>query len=176
MKKLLAVFALVLGFANTSNAGLMIEPYLGYEFGKTKDAIDGSLSGSQMGLRLAYSAPVLFWAGLDGTFGSSATLKPDSGSNETAKRTTVYGVVGLNFPILLRAWYGYSFMDEVNFEVRGKAKGSGSKLGVGFTGLPFVSLNFEYLNEKFTSMNGVDISPALKNDSYIFSVSLPINL
>lgn len=172
MKKFLAVFAVVLGFANASQAGFMIEPYLGYEMGKTKDSA-GTFNGSQMGLRLAYAAPIFFWAGLDATTGVSGTFKPDSGANDDGKRTSVSGVVGVDFPILLRAWLGYSFVNEIKFDTTGKYKGSGTKVGVGFTGLPFISLNFEYLNEKFNDVDGTTISPEFKNDSYIISVSLP---
>lgn len=176
MKKFLAVVALVLGFANASQAGIMIEPYLGYEMGKMKSTGDvGTFNGSQLGLRLAYSAPVFFWAGLDATTGVSGTLKPDVGANEDGKRTTVSGVVGVDFPILLRAWVGYSFLDEIKMETTGKYKGSGTKIGVGFTGLPFLSINFEYLNEKFTEVDGFTLSEDLKNDSYIVSISLPLD-
>lgn len=172
MKKFLAVFAVVLGFAHASQANIMIEPYLGYEMGKTKNS-DGTFNGSDMGLRLAYAAPVFFWVGLDATSGVSGTFKPDSGGNDDGKRTTVSGVVGVDFPILLRAWAGYSLMNEIKFDTLGKFKGSGTKVGIGFTGLPFISLNFEYINEKFTEVDGATLSTDFKNDSYLISVSLP---
>lgn len=172
MKKLIAVFALISGFACVSQAGVLIEPYLGYEMGTTKDAIDGKLEGTQMGLRLAYTAPVFFWAGLDATMGMSAKAKADGVPDEEAKRTTVSGVVGVDFPILVRAWLGYSFVNEIKFDA-GKYKGNQTKVGVGFTGLPFVSLNFEYVTEKFDKFEDFTVNPELKNDSYVVSVSLP---
>nr|WP_295905054.1 outer membrane beta-barrel protein [uncultured Bdellovibrio sp.] len=173
MKKLLLVFALALGFTSVSHAGILIEPYLGYEMGKTKNP-DGKFDGSQVGLRLAYAAPIFFWGGLDYTLGVSGTSKPDSLPNEDGKRSTLYGVVGMDFPILLRAWVGYGFLDEMKFENSGKAKGTSYKVGVGFTGLPFISLNLEYVNEKFTELEGVTIPGDTKNDSYVLSVSLPL--
>lgn len=176
MKKLLATLALVMGFASVSQAGIMFEPYIGYEMGKLKDAFGGSFDGTQAGLRLAYSAPLLFWGGLDAAMSLSGTMKNDSaGNSEGAKRTTVYGVVGVDFPILVRAWAGYAFMDEVKLDQSGTYKGgSGTKLGVGFTGLPFLSINLEYLNEKFTKFNETTLGTDLKNDTYILSVSLPL--
>lgn len=174
MKKLMAVCALVLGFASVSQAGVLIEPYLGYEMGKTKDFSEGKYDGTQMGLRLAYKTPVMLWLGVDGTFGVSGKVKPDVGTEEDATRTTMYGVVGIDLPILLRGWVGYSFSDEVKVD-SGKFKGSGYKVGLGFTGLPFVSLNFEYINEKFNDFEGISLPQDLKNDSYVLSVSLPLS-
>lgn len=170
MKKLVAVFAVVLGFASVSQAGLLLEPYLGYEMGKTKNA-DGKMDGSQYGLRLAYEAPVFFWAGVDATMGS-VTVKPDGGTNSDAKRTTIYGVVGVDFPILVRGWVAYGLSNQLKSDTN-TLKGSAYKVGVGFTGLPFVSLNFEYLNEKFNDMDGATLSPEFQNDTYVVSVSLP---
>ncbi|MGZ3772772.1 MAG: outer membrane beta-barrel protein [Pseudobdellovibrionaceae bacterium] len=172
MKKFLAVFAVMMGFASASHANILIEPYLGYEMGKTKDYSAGTATGSQMGLRLGYALPIFFWAALDATTGT-VSLKPDSGSAQDAKRTTVSGVVGFDFPILVRAWAGYSLMDELNASTSGKYKGSATKLGVAFTGLPFISLNFEYVTESFNELAGTALSTNLKNDSYIVSVSLP---
>lgn len=174
MKKFLALFAVMFGIGSASHAGIMIEPYLGYEMGKLKDLSEGSLDGSQAGLRLAYTLPVLFWLGVDGTTTISATVKPDLGANEDAKRTTMYGVVGVDFPILLRAWVGYSVVDELKLETSGKFKGSSYKVGFGFTGLPFLSLNLEYVNEQFDELEGVSLPQDQKNDSYVLSVSLPL--
>ncbi|WP_374029982.1 outer membrane beta-barrel protein [Bdellovibrio bacteriovorus] len=175
MKKLLAVFAVVLGFSTVSHADLLVEPYLGYEMGTTKDQ-DGKIEGTQLGLRLGYASPVIFWAALDGTLGVSAKFKPDSGSDEDAKRTSVYGVVGIDLPILLRGWVGYGFLNEVDLDDTGKLKGTSYKVGVGFTGLPFISLNLEYLDEKFTERGGVDLGTDMTNKSYVLSVSLPLEL
>lgn len=170
MKKLVATLVAVLGFASVSQAGLLLEPYLGYEMGKTKNT-DGAMDGSQYGLRLAYEAPVFFWAGLDATMGS-VTVKPDAGASSDSKRTTIYGVVGVDFPILVRGWVAYGVSNQLKSDAS-TLKGSAYKVGLGFTGLPFVSLNFEYLNEKFNDADGATLSPEFQNDTYVLSVSLP---
>lgn len=172
MKKIVAVFALVLGFTGVAKADLMVEPYLGYEFGKVKDAAEGDLTGTQMGLRLGYKSPLMFWAALDGTFGISGEFKDDTGKDDV-KRTTLSAVVGVDLPVLLRAWAGYGLTNELKFD-NGSIKGHNYKIGVGFTGLPFVSLNFEYLNEKFDDLPG-GATGEIKNDSYVVSVSLPMS-
>lgn len=176
MKKLLAVFVAVLGFASVSQAGILLEPYLGYEMGTTKNS-DGKLTGTDIGLRVAYKSPVMVWAGVDAVMGTLKS-KPDVGAEDDVKRTTVYGVVGVNFPILVRAWVGYGLSNELKFDTANvTSKASAYKVGLGFTGLPFVSLNFEYLNEKVTDIGGISTtSPEPTNDSYVLSVSLPWTL
>ncbi|MFV8249965.1 outer membrane beta-barrel protein [Bdellovibrio bacteriovorus] len=171
MKKLLVMLAVVMGFGSVSHADILLEPYLGYEMGKTTDP-DGKMDGTQLGVRLAYRSPVMFWVGLDGTLGLSGTFKPDTGSDDDFKRTSVYGVVGLDFPILVRAWLGYGFMNEVDLDAGEKLKGKSTKLGVGFTGLPFLSLNVEYLKETFDEYGSFDSDA--QNESVVVSVSLPL--
>ncbi len=176
MKKIFAALVVSLGMASVSQASWMIEPYLGYEFGKVKDSSPGEISGTNLGLRLAYRLPVLVWFGLDGTYGLTGTYKPDTGANSDMQRTSLYGVVGVDLPILLRGWIGVNLMNEMKFKdySDNKLKGSGLKVGVGFTGLPFVSLNLEYINDKFDEYAGSSISPEAKTDSYMLSVSLPL--
>lgn len=174
MKKLLAAFAVVMGFASVSNAGLLIEPYLGYEMGTFKDAAEGKMDGTALGARVAWTAPIFFWAGLDYTMGVSAKYKPDASgqADSDAKRSTLHAVVGVDFPILLRAWVGQSLMNEVKLDDT-TIKGSSTKLGVGFTGLPFISLNLEYIMETFDKNSQGDFATKPKNTAYLISVSLP---
>lgn len=175
MKKLFALCALIMGFSSVSNAGLLLEPYLGYEMGTTKDP-DGKLDGTQMGLRVAWTAPIMFWAGVDYTMGVSAKLKPDDSAiaDSDAKRSTLYGVVGVDFPILLRGWFGYGFKNELKADDWDtKYEGTSTKIGVGFTGLPFISLNLEYLMEEFDKADGTTLATKAKNTGYVLSVSLP---
>lgn len=175
MKKLFAVCALIIGFGSAANAGLLLEPYLGYEMGTTKDA-DGKLDGTQLGARVAWTAPIMFWAGLDYTMGVSAKFKPSaSGSTDSdAKRSTLYAVVGVDLPILLRGWVGYGLMNELKLDdYNTTLKGKSTKLGVSFTGLPFICLNLEYLMETFDKDSNGNLDPETKNNAYVLSVSLP---
>ncbi|UXR66140.1 hypothetical protein EZJ49_07740 [Bdellovibrio bacteriovorus] len=172
MKKLLVVLAVVLGFGSVSHADVLVEPYLGYEFGKTTDP-DGKLTGSQLGLRLAYKTPLMLWVGADYTMGVSGEVDPDSTPKEDAKRTTLSGVVGIDFPILLRAWLGVGFTNDLKLD-SGKLTGKNMKLGVGFTGLPFVSLNLEYIKDTWDEFDGNSLTTDAQNESYVLSVSLPL--
>lgn len=174
MKKLLAVLTAVMGFASVSQADIMIEPYLGYEMGTFGGGTEGKLDGTQMGLRLAYATPVMLWLGVDGTTTVSATFKPEVGANEGSKRTSLYAVAGVDLPILLRGWVGYGFSNELKGDESDKLTGTSMKVGVGFTGLPFVSLNLEYLKETFNEVGGLSLPEDITNDAYVLSVSLPL--
>ncbi len=176
MKKLLAVCALVMGFGSAANAGLLLEPYLGYEMGTFKDNFEGKMDGTMLGARVAWTAPVMFWAGLDYAFTVSAKFKSDTNGvpDSDAKRSTLYAVVGVDLPILLRGWVGYGLMNEIKFDdYDNKIKGKSTKLGVSFTGLPFICLNLEYLMETFDEQSAGSLSPEMKNNAYVLSVSLP---
>lgn len=169
MKNMLLALALVLGFSSTSQAGVLFEPYLGFEMGSTKNP-GGDMDGTVLGARVAYELPVFFWFGVDYTMSVSQKLKPDNFGNSDAKRSALYAVAGVDFPILFRAWLGYGVMNEIKFD-NGKVDGGDAmKIGVGFTGLPFVSLNLEMINEKFKEQGG----SRFENNSYVFSVSLPL--
>ncbi|WP_347359660.1 hypothetical protein [Bdellovibrio sp.] len=174
MKKLLVVLVAVLGFGSVSHADILIEPYLGYELGKTTDP-DGKLTGSQLGLRLAYKTPLMLWVGADYTLGNGEVDPDDNNlSKETAKRSTLSGVVGIDFPILLRAWVGVGLTNELKVDNAGTFKGKNVKLGVGFTGLPFVSLNLEYVKDTWDKLDSNSLLTDAQNESYVFSVSLPL--
>lgn len=181
MKKLLVSVAVVLGFSGAAHAGIMIEPYLGYEMGKTTDvnAVDGKFDGANLGARLAYKTPLMLWVGVDGQFGVSGKYKPDSGSDADQKHNTLYGVVGIDLPILLRGWVGYGFSDNLKLDTpySSTIKGKNFKVGVGFTGLPFISLNAEYIKgttDKIEDGTLANSNPTSKNESFMLSVSLPL--
>ncbi|MGE5086816.1 MAG: hypothetical protein ACM3MG_10985 [Bacillota bacterium] len=181
MKKMWLVVALFLGFSGAAHAGVMIEPYLGYEMGSSSGgSLDAKTSFTNFGARLAWRAPVMFWLGLDANIGMSGKIKPDTGSDFDSKRTTYYAVAGIDLPILLRGWVGYGFSNTFKNEdvTNSKWTGKTTKIGVGFTGLPFISLNLEYLKDtvdKIESDLGTNNSPNVDHSSYMLSVSLPLN-
>ena len=189
MKKLMVALGLTLGFSTAAHAGLMIEPYLGYEMGKSTSintttagqTTDGKLDGVDLGVRLGYKTPLMLWFALDAQLGVSGDYKPDTGSSATQKHNTYYGVVGIDLPILFRAWAGYGFQDTFKTDTpySSDIKGKNFKLGAGFTGLPFISLNLEYLKGTVDSISGGSLNSSNvdgKTETYMVSVSLPLNL
>ena len=90
--------------------------------------------------------------------------------------------VGYELPIMLRAWASYYFDGNWEFEGGKKVELTAISFGVGFTGLPFISLNAEYRINTFDTKN-VYLGAIFGNsDDYkstgelFFSVSLPLNL
>jgi hypothetical protein len=100
LKKIFAVLTFVLGISSLANAGIMIEPYLGYQTGETANdpvgaspEVTDTSSGMGLGLRLGYKF-ILPWVALDVT---QATGKYKDGTpgntieNDTS--TTQLGLV-----------------------------------------------------------------------------------
>jgi len=166
-----ALFLTSLSFS--SFAGFLVDPYIGFKFGskdqtvKNLGAANGTYedkdSGYAIGSRLGYSFLGLM-GGLDFNVGS-ITDKADSSpagitvSGEDDYSTKQVGLfLGYELPILFRFWGTYYFTNEWEAKssntVTGTDKGdtysgSGFGLGVGFTGLPIVSINLEYKKSTF---------------------------
>lgn len=186
--KIAQLFILILAFLiiHPTHAGLLIEPVAGYSF--TKFEIDTQNSedkanGSSIGGRLGYQN-FGFQIGLD-YLRSNLSIddnkyKTDFVANEFA------GFVGFEFPILLRVYAGYIFAatgeTEADFGA-GKQKievsnGSGMKVGVGFTALPFLDINVEYRKGTYTELKTGNTKFDTNTDfnALMVGVSLPFVL
>lgn len=193
-KSFAAVILATTVFATHANAGLLIEPYMGFETGTTAAAsssadLTAKTSGMAIGARIGYSLPVLFWAGLDYSLLASGTAKPTiTGSDYTFSRSDLYLVAGVNLPILLRAWLGYGLANTLTAK---KATGDETykggtnyKIGVGFTMLPMVTLYVEAYHHKSSSVDGptgnqaIDaaLSGGYQDAGLMFGASLPLDL
>ena len=169
MKVRLLVVLSSLIFSSQAFSGLLIDPYLG--IGRSAFAIEGVVladpdaeSSSSIGSRLGYSF-LLVSAGIDYEMVTAGDFKV----------TNTSAFVGVDLPILLRFWgevmLSSNLDDDSSTTYDFK---DGYSVGVGFTGLPFVSLNLELstLNYEFTFLNNdADFSVA----STTFSVSLPLD-
>ncbi|MBT6325857.1 MAG: hypothetical protein HOJ35_07795, partial [Bdellovibrionales bacterium] len=174
-----------------------IDPYLGYNAGwavqdKTVSGVTAELdftsTGPMFGARAGFQM-LGFMAGAE--YGMSTTTQDLAAATtigesaaSTDLQTTYMGVfVGYELPILLRAWatYNLSVDSEVTSD-SGKGNvtsGSGFTLGVGFTGLPFVSLNVEYRSitfDKSTASGGseTDLTNDITSNELFASVSIPL--
>lgn len=188
--KVAQLFILILAFLiiKPADAGLLVEPVVGYSFSKSDmDANTGGVSkdskgtGASLGGRLGYQN-FGFQLGVDylrSTISNDANqFKSDTTVNEFA------GFVGFEFPVLLRVYAGYIFAangeadynpgsgeDTLKFQ-----NGTGMKAGIGFTGLPFVDINFEYRKGtfgeyKFGSAMAQEVDT--NYSAYMIGISLP---
>ncbi len=203
------VFFLLVFSIPKSFAGLMFEPYLGIGSGTysstTKPGgfsldspMDSKISGAMLGARLGYKI-LGFWTAIDYT-GVAWDLKydkPASTPNGKAAGQFIFADVGFDFPFLLRAYGGYGFSNTLkvvgnnSLGIPGEevlSGGSAIKAGVGFTFLPFVSINIEYIKPTFSkyalSASGVSLTDGSADSNFsaldlsvtMLSVSFPINL
>jgi hypothetical protein len=190
-----SLLLLVACFSLSANAGFLVEPYLGYKMGSgdrsTNPTTDIDYSSPTFGARLGYQFLGLM-AGVDYSLASFDLTQEQSGSSDTVnsmKQSTFGLFVGYDFPILLRAWGAMYFDsnleddDSRNSNLGDEFGGDGYGLGVGFTGLPFVSINLEYRSlsyDDFTDASNSANDGTLANpydvSEIILSVSLPLDL
>jgi hypothetical protein len=190
-----AIFTAVTLSSINANAGLLIEPHLGYNIhssttlGTDKIDYNGAQYGARMGLQ-----SLGFMGGLDYTHASyTATTKPNSGTSDKdeRKRDELGVFIGYKFPVLLRAWVGYNFLAKETQSVLGPTsgtkvgdyyKGHSTEIGVGFTTIPFVSLNLSYkmlsYDKHFDSGKGTtsSLNPKFEPKEIILGISFPLTL
>ncbi len=168
LRALIAMIAFTV--VGQAQAGLLIDPYVG--IGQAKNTIDaatgseGTESMTSIGSRLGYSF-LLFSAGIDY---ERSTIDKDTATNMSA-------FVGFDLPILLRVWAEYfvsssydaddSTDPDLNFK-------DGYGMGIGFTGLPFVSINLEVAAYNYDfDFGNQKVDYAL--GTTLLSVSLPLD-
>lgn len=151
---------------------------------------DFEYSGAQYGVRLGVQHLGLM-GGLAYTR-SAYTLKITplfQAKGEDKQKQDEFGVfVGYNFPILFRAWLGHFFSVKQSQTENGTYgtsadwnKGSATEIGIGFSGLPFISLNLSYRMLSFDKgYNPTDgegpIRPNYKPKEIVLGISLPLTL
>ncbi|MBX2994632.1 MAG: outer membrane beta-barrel protein [Bdellovibrionaceae bacterium] len=184
-----ASLVLALGFASHANAGLLLEPYLGYESSEIKIGTStDKVTGPALGLRAGYKMPMMLWFALDYSMITGGTAKNDSGgADDKIDSSNLYFDVGFDLPVLARVWAGYGLArsykatpdtgssSEIKLE-------SPLKVGIGFTFLPIVSVNLEYFMSKAkeATVGSATIDygsyDTRDNNGLILSVSAPFNL
>lgn len=188
--KIAQLFLLILAFLiiKPASAGLLIEPVVGYNMGNFEVETAGvdkeKTSGTSYGGRLGYQN-YGFQLGLDYL---ASNLNVDDSAYGPLKTSEWAGFVGFEFPILLRVYAGYIFSATADTKYNaglgaGKQKialegGSGTKLGVGFTILPFLDINLEYRKVTFDDYKfaGSKVNDKSNYDTIMLGLSLPFVL
>lgn len=154
------------------HAGVLIEPYAGLNFADNfnVNGVDYKHNNVPLsiGARAGFSNLGVA-AGLDVQKTYGVKLK-NQGNKFDA------GDIGLflayKFPVLLRVYAAYIF--STDFKASGAIydEGSGTKLGVGFTGFPLINVNLEYKKTGYDKLNGNTVNADFS--TYLISVSLPL--
>ena len=187
MKFLTVLMSLL--FITSASAGILIEPQIGYILSSKFDGTAtlsgpgaGTLtanyksSGPEYGGRLGYQAMGLM-GGL--TYGHSSFSSNSIGQSTGTLTTNNMGAfVGYNAPILLRAWLAYNFSAKSSLPST-ELEGNSKEIGIGFTGLPFLSVNFIYRMYDFTKFttSGTTYTATNFNPKEMeLAISAPFNL
>jgi opacity protein-like surface antigen len=191
MKKIFGMLVAVLGLSCVSQAGVLIEPYVGYDMGSSKvTQSDGSslkqdLSAMEAGLRLGLRHRGL-WLAADGNFALSGKSKPSSGDSSDFTAMTVGATLGYDFTNRLRLYAGLGLLDSVESKDSAGTKttlynGTPLKVGVGYWIYHHVCLNLEYSSHDYKKVKGegydANLSDAgissAKSEIYSLNLSFP---
>jgi len=168
----LVAFAFLL--VQSASASILVEPVLGYGMGSYKQgASDGKMSGVMFGGRAGYGFGPLILAAdvMTGT----QDIKPTAGGSTNADVSTLGVDLVFNPPMIpVRVWAGY-IAKETAKATGMKMEGTGLKIGGGFSLIPMVSLNAEYIMTTFNKNNGATMTD-LKNNEIFLSVSIPLSI
>ncbi len=164
-----------LGIGIQAHAGFLVEPFFNqsvsgdFELGNLSADLSNTIFGARLGLTtLGFMYGVEYATGNFSVDFTNGKLKGD---------TTDIGLfVGYNFPIMFRAWFSYYLSSRYEFNNSNQEfKGTGSQIGIGYTGLPFISINLLMLNRTFDELDGSgSIDPKIKHSAYLIGVSLPL--
>lgn len=171
---LLCIMMMTMGFIH---AGVLIEPFAGITIQGNAKPDDSAYSGQVMGARLGYTNLGLM-LGLDYR---QANITVEQTTGDIDFSHSIYNFfIGYQLPVMLRFWYAHTIggegsVDSMNAKY---SEPSGSVIGVGFTGLPFLSLNLEVSNFAFgkVDVSGVSADSQLEGQHYLLSVSFPLSL
>lgn len=180
------VFLLSL-FSTQAMAAFMLEPYFG-TIVNTKTEFDGedkAVTGTAYGARAGFQN-VGFMLGIDYQMAS-----PSIADVDYTVGLTNYGLfVGYDFPFMLRVWGTYVMSGAFSLDGDWGAGGegevkyttmTGTKFGIGYKIVPFVSLNLEMASLAYddAEFEGEDISSSVEGDSlsmYVLSISFPFSI
>tara|TARA_R110002072_G_scaffold64203_2_gene159195 strand:- start:35204 stop:35884 length:681 start_codon:yes stop_codon:yes gene_type:complete len=206
MKTTSRLLLLLLLLPQMALAEFHVEPYLGYAFESSSQQTsttkyEWSSSYIEFGGRAGYEMLGL-------SLGVDYNLTPggrdfeqDAPATTTQDKSEWKGhnfglFVGYELPIMLRVYATYYLSSKLKVDsdkdgdatndVGDEYSGNGFNLGVGFTGLPFVSINLEYRHNSYDELKDVASGvttkyPNLgvqerKNNAVLLSVSLPLHL
>lgn len=175
MKKLLVLITCT--FMLGANASFYLDPSIGINFNGEFGSNDFDNNPITLGVRAGYST-LGFSFGLD--VAQSMNVEVENDGSPDGWDFMEYGLfAGYEFPILVRAYAAYVIGGKAE---RGNAElsdTSGFKLGFGYTGLPFVSINLELKDYEFGKYQDSITTNNNANTDFktvLLSVSLPVSL
>ena len=175
-----------------ASAGILIEPYIGYNFGTMEGekiqgiALDYYYLGPNFGGRVGGSF-LGFELGVDyntGTYKMKWSEVPAGVTLPEFSASNLGVFAGFSFPILIRGWVSYYINSSYEDVDKNKYSGSGYSIGVGLRPipipLPFISLcfNAEYRQINLDELDAAGTTSVVDREvtEIMVSVSTPINI
>lgn len=175
MKKLLAIFALSAFSVSLAHAGVLFEPFVGFENGSYEvGSSEGDVAGATYGARLGMTTMGFMFGGEYSL--TAGKRKPDGATPDSDADLTDTGVfVGYEFPVMFRIYATYFVSSKLDDEnLNDDYKGTGTRIGIGYTGLPFIAINVEMINRTYDEYGSIDLTNDLKTSTFAVNISLPL--
>ncbi len=175
MKHIALALLLVFGMGTQAQA-FFIEPFVNYGTGDNPDASNTEYTATEFGARVGGST-LGFLYGLEYTRFSgdyeAGSTKDDIGGSDIGI------TVGYDFPIMIRAYATYFLKSEATREstVDIDFEGSGgTRIGVGFTMLPFININLEMITRSYdeNTAGGLTTEDDTDLEGYNIGISIPL--
>lgn len=183
MKKLILLLSLVF-ISFQVNAGILIEPYFGTAINSSVDDTNDEgeyASATAYGARLGYQNLGL-QLGIDWR-NFTAEIDMDSQNDDIEyTHNPIYAFIGYEFPVMFRIYAGFAISGEGSGELGNNeadyTEMSSNYIGLSYTGLPFIALNFEMVNWGWDTedFGNNENDSDFEGSHYLLSVSLPLNL
>lgn len=192
MKRLVTTLAMLVGFSGVANAGILLEPYVGYESGSLIfiDATDVQSkftnTALDAGLRLGFRSGG-FWLAAEGMASTGGKSKPEVGPDMAFSGTTLFASMGYDFSTRVRLMAGYGFQDSLTVKDDTGPDttyfgGMAAKVGLGFYILPHAALNVEYVMRDYKKVKVNDTEQtitdaggkSMKSSAVLVTLSFPV--
>ena len=172
-------YALLISFFLTlsANAKLFLEPYMGFGKATSEQISNPSVTFDSFsinpGLKVGMATMLrLVSAGIEISYQDSMVENPREELN--LERMDYALFAGFDFPVLFRVFGKYILQSNLDIGNTEIVNPSGYGLGLGYTGLPFLSLNLEYRNLSWNKIRTNDFEA--NNDGEISEVILSLSL
>lgn len=187
MKKYILITAYSMLISTAAHAGLYLEPYVGYAIGSSEgtvtiesvgvSTVDSDEKVTAFGGKVGYSILGLAFGADYAKLSYDSDDKTSDNLDTESDETHLGAFVQYTLPILFKVSATY-ILNAKSKSDESESNGKGLKIGVGFTGLPFVSINLDLitLNYDDVDVDGVTVSSAdVDTKLTMLSVSLPLD-
>lgn len=177
MKKIFSIIALTVFCGTSAHASFLIDPYLSYmTSGSSSISSTSSITGNELGTRLGWEF-LGFGLGLDALISGKYTYST-AGTNTDVTPSYMGVFASYSFPILVRGYISYLVNAKETMSAGDYYSGTGTKIGVQYTGLPFVAIGLESYSgsyNNYTSAAGVSSTRSDTASHTNLTISLPLS-